>query len=256
MTIKNRILSAIVILLFNFSIANAQTFNKPTAYWGLNYYAYIEDTATQDPFMEEKTKLLPTIFIGYKDETSIRSTNRNSISWFAEAALGQVEYSNYAGTQTHTHNYWKIQTEAVYPLPENFYAGLGYRHLYDYLSDAGANGYDRLNQLLYIPVGYILNNKDGSAAKFQFNYLIEGKQTSYLSQMSINGGGYADLENTQKNGWGLDLSYTPKESNWEIFAKYWNIDDSTINTATGSLNSTTGLEPHNVTYEIGVKLAF
>jgi len=256
MTIKNRILSAIVILLFNFSIANAQTFNKPTAYWGLNYYAYIEDTATQDPFMEEKTKLLPTIFIGYKDETSIRSTNRNSISWFAEAALGQVEYSNYAGTQTHTHNYWKIQTEAVYPLPENFYAGLGYRHLYDYLSDAGANGYDRLNQLLYIPVGYILNNKDGSAAKFQFNYLIEGKQTSYLSQMSINGGGYADLENTQKNGWGLDLSYTPKESNWEIFAKYWNIDDSTINTATGSGNSMTGLEPHNVTYEIGVKYAF
>jgi hypothetical protein len=255
MTIKNRILSAIVILLFNFSIANAQTFNKPTAYWGLNYYAYIEDTATQDPFMEEKTKLLPTIFIGYKDETSIRSTNRNSISWFAEAALGQVEYSNYAGTQTHTHNYWKIQTEAVYPLPENFYAGLGYRHLYDYLSDAGANGYDRLNQLLYIPVGYILNNKDGSAAKFQFNYLIEGKQTSYLSQMSINGGGYADLENTQKNGWGLDLSYTPKESNWEIFAKYWNIDDSTTNTSTGS-RSTTGLEPHNVTYEIGVKYAF
>ena len=70
--------------------------------------------------------------------------------------------------------------------------------------------------------------------------------------MSINGGGYADLENTQKNGWGLDLSYTPKESNWEIFAKYWNIDDSTTNTA----GSTTGLEPHNVTYEIGVKYAF
>jgi hypothetical protein len=256
MTIKNRVLSIIAIFVFNFSIAQAQTFNKPTAYWGLNYYAYIEDTATQDPFMEEKTKYLPTILVGYRNESSIRSTNRNSISWFAETALGQVEYSNYAGTQTHTHNYWKIQTEAVYPLPVNFYAGIGYRHLYDYLSDAGANGYDRLNQLLYIPVGYILNNKDGSAAKFQFNYLIEGKQTSYLSQMSINGGGYADLENTQKNGWGLDLSYTPKESNWEIFAKYWNIDDSTTNTSTGSRWSTTGLEPHNVTYEIGVKYAF
>ena len=61
MTIKNRILSAIVILLFNFSIANAQTFNKPTAYWGLNYYSYVEDTATKDPFMEEKTKFLPLI---------------------------------------------------------------------------------------------------------------------------------------------------------------------------------------------------
>ena len=88
MIIKNRILSAIVILLFNFSIANAQTFNKPSAYWGLNYYSYVEDTATKNPFMEEKTKLLPTIFIGYKDETSIRSTtNKNSLSYFAEAAL-------------------------------------------------------------------------------------------------------------------------------------------------------------------------
>lgn len=256
MEIKKRILSTIAIFVFNFSIAQAQTFNKPTAYWGLNYYAYIEDTAAHDPFMKEKTKLLPTILVGFRDESSIRSTNRNSISWFAEAALGQVEYSNYEGTQTHTHNYWKIQTEAVYPLPENFYAGLGYRHLYDYLSDSGASGYDRLNQLLYVPVGYILNNKDGSAAKFQFNYLIEGKQTSYLSQMSINGGGYADLENKQKNGWGLDLSYTPKESNWEIFAKYWNIDDSTKNISTGSRWVTTGLEPHNVTYEIGVKYAF
>ena len=54
MIIKNRILSAIVILLFNFSIANAQTFNKPSAYWGLNYYSYVEDTATKNPFMEEK----------------------------------------------------------------------------------------------------------------------------------------------------------------------------------------------------------
>jgi len=257
MTIKNRILSAIAIFVFNFSIAQAQTFNKPTAYWGLNYYAYVEDTATQDPFMEEKTKLLPTIFIGYRDETSIRSTtNKNSLSYFVEGGLGQVEYSQYTGVGTHTHNYWKIQGEALYPLPENFYLGLGYRHLYDYLSDFGAGGYDRRNQLLYVPVGYVLNNKDGSAAKFQFNYLIEGQQISYFSQRSDSGGGFADLKNKQKDGWGLDLSYTPKESNWEIFAKYWNIGDSTTNTSTGSRWITTGLEPHNVTYEIGVKLAF
>jgi hypothetical protein len=244
MTIKNRILSAIVILLFNFSIANAQTFNKPTAYWGLNYYAYIEDTATQDPFMEEKTKLLPTIFIGYKDETSIRSTtNKNSLSYFAEAALGQVEYSQYTGVGTHTHNYWKIQGEALYPLPENFYLGLGYRHLYDYLSDAGAGGYDRRNQLLYVPVGYVLNSKDGSTAKFQFNYLIEGKQNSYTASVL----GY-DLEHTQKDGYGFDISYTPKDATWEIFGRYWNIDDYNIVRGT--------LEPHNVTYEIGVKYAF
>ena len=73
---------------------------------------------------------------------------------------------------------------------------------------------------------------------------------------SDSGGGFADLKNKQKDGWGLDFSYTPKESNWEIFAKYWNIDDSTTNTSTGSRWISTGLEPHNVTYEIGVKYAF
>ena len=207
--------------------------------------------------MEEETKMLPSILVGYKDETSINSKEKkNSLSWLAEATYGQVEYSQHTGVGTHTHNYWKIQGEALYPLPENFYLGLGYRHLYDYLSDYGAGGYDRRNQLLYVPVGYVLNNTDGSAAKFQFNYLIEGQQISYLSQRSDSGGGFADLKNKQKDGWGLDFSYTPKESNWEIFAKYWNIDDSTTNTSTGSRWITTGLEPHNVTYEIGVKYAF
>jgi hypothetical protein len=63
MTIKNRILSAIAIFVFNFSIANAQTFDKPTAYMGLNYYYYYEKYGVHDPLMELKSSL-PTIIIG------------------------------------------------------------------------------------------------------------------------------------------------------------------------------------------------
>jgi hypothetical protein len=229
---------------------NAKTFDEPTAYWGLNYYSYTEDTSTQDPFMEEKTDLLPTVIIGYRDFNSITSGSKN-LSWFVEGAYGQVEYSQYTGVGTHTHEYFKFQGEALYPIANSFYAGLGYRYLYDYLSDYGAGGYDRQNQLVYLPIGYVLNSID-STTKFQFNYLIEGEQKSYLSDIS----GYADLTNKQKDGWGLDVSYAPKKSSWELFAKYWNIDDSTINTSTGTSFIITGLEPHNETYEVGVKFAF
>jgi len=254
MTIKNRILSAIVILLFNFSIANAQTFNKPTAYWGLNYYKYVEQTSGHDPFMEEETKVLPSILVGYKDETSINSKEKkNSLSWLAEATYGQVEYSQWTGAGTHTHNYWKIQGEALYPIVNNLYVGLGYRYLYDYLSDAGAGGYDRSNELFYIPAGYVLNNTDGSRTKLQFNYLIEGTQKSYVTDYGASN----DLTNKQHNGWGLDLSYTPTSGNWEIFGKYWNIQATGWgNTYTYGGTTYTGLEPDNQTYEIGVRLAF
>ena len=105
---------------------------------------------------------------------------------------------------------------------------------------------------MYAPVGYFLKNTDGSSAKFQFNYLIEGQQDSYLSDVA----GYADIRNKQKDGYGLDLSYMPAGSKWEIFAKYWNIDKSTTNTSTGSIYRVTGTEPKNETIEIGFKLAF
>ena len=45
-------------------------------------------------------------------------------------------------------------------------------------------------------------------------------------------------------------------SGWEIFTKYWNIEDSTTNTSSGSKWIITGMEPLNETYEIGVKALF
>jgi hypothetical protein len=245
MTIKNRILSAIAIFVFNFSIAQAQTFDKPTAYVGLNYYYYYEKYNGHDPLMELKSQL-PTVLIGYRDEAAIRSNNKSiaPLSWNAEASYGRVNYSQYTGTGAHTHDYWTVQAEGLYALPNNFYLGLGYRYLYDYLGDAGPGGYDRKQEYLYLPVGYILNNPD-SSFKLQYNHLIMGQNHSDAS----NNGSQPAISPKNNKGWGLDLSYLPsKNSKWEIFGKYWNIADSKVDKGY--------LEPQNYTYEIGVKYAF
>jgi len=245
MTIKNRILSAIAIFVFNFSIAQAQTFDKPTAYVGLNYYYYYEKYNGQDPLMELKSQL-PTVLIGYRDEAAIRSNNKSiaPLSWNAEASYGRVNYSQYTGQLPHTHDYWTFQAEGLYPLPNSFYVGLGYRYLKDYLGDCCSAGYDRQEEYLYLPVGYVLNNTD-SSFKFQFNYLLKGQNHSDAAH---NGSSPAIAPN-QNKGYGLDISYLPsKNSNWEIFGKYWNIADSKLDKGY--------LEPQNYTYEVGVKYAF
>ena len=230
---------------------------EPVPYYGVNYYSYTERTDEKDPFMELETNI-PTFILGLRDETAIRSNNSSDkISYNVEGSFGNVTYTQYTGAGTHTHNYWTIQTEGLYALPYNFYAGVGYRYLKDYLSAGGSGGYDRQNQLVYLPVGYTFNNSDNSSVKLQYNFLMEGSQFSELSQIP----GYGDLTNVQNDGFGLELSYTfldpgSDTSGWEIFTKYWNIEDSTTNTSSGSKWIITGMEPLNETYEIGVKALF
>ena len=70
-----------------------------------------------------------------------------------------------------------------------------------------------------------------------------------------------DLTNEQNDGFGLELSYTfldtgSDDSGWEMFTKYWNIEDSTTNSSTGSKWIVTGMEPLNETFEIGFKRLF
>ena len=226
---------------------------QKSAYWGLNYYNYEEQNGGHDPFMQERTKFLPSLLLGYRDFNGINSKDSRGFSYFIEGTIGQVEYSQYTGVGTHTHNYWKVQTEGYYPIVFNFYLGLGYRHLYDYLSDYGTGGYDRRNEMWYLPIGHVLNLKDNSNFRFQFNYLIQGTQTSYLS--NVYGAG-TDLENKQNKGYGLDLSYIPSSNNSEWFIRYWDIGDSTTNTVSNSSYTVTGMEPKNQTLEIGFKSSF
>ena len=245
--LKVVILTSIVLLL----VTQIGVKAEPKTYYGVNYYSYIERTTDHDPFMELETNI-PTFILGLRDETAIRSNNSSDkISYNVEGSFGNVTYTQWTGAATHTHNYWTVQTEGLYALPYNFYAGVGYRYLKDYLSAGGYGGYDRQNMLLYIPAGYARNN-----FKLQYNFLVEGTQFSELSQIP----GYGDLTNEQNDGFGLELSYTfsdgGSDGGWEIFTKYWNIEDSTTNSSTGSKWIITGMEPLNETIEVGFKRLF
>jgi len=240
----------IILLETSISIAKSDDLNSTTVYWGINYYDYTERTTAKDPFMTLETAI-PTIIFGIRDETAIRGKDdTNKISYYSEFSIGEVTYWQHTNTGGHDHTYWVWQTEGFVVLPLNFYAGFGYRHLKDYLSEGGSGGYDRQNRMTYIPVGYILNAE--GVIKLQYNFLLEGTQFSELSQIP----GYGDITNVQNEGYGMEFSYTDPSGKWEIFTKYWNIDDSALNTSTGTKWIITGMEPMNETFEFGIKTTF
>ena len=256
MKLKNKILTTLAACLFSYSVANAQisasSFNKGTFYYGLEYYNYHEIEDGHDPFMRIATHPWPTVVVGYSDYSNIRSNSKLEYPfiYFLEGSYGKNRYSQYTGVGATNRTETKVQTDISYVFPYNIYLGLGYRYLYD----AGNTFRDRRNQLWYLPVGYGLKLNDGSNAKLQFNYLIKGTQVSYWSQELP---GASDVTMKQKHGWGLDLSYVPVESQWEIYTKFWNIENSPWTPYylyKGNLYKFQ--EPHNFTYEIGFKHTF
>ena len=129
---------------------------------------------------------------------------------------------------------------------EAFFVGLGYRQLDDHWggkqSSTGHWSYDRKSRYLYAPFGSIFYNEKGGYLKTQFNYLIIGKQTSYLDRP-----GYTTTTNRQKSGYGIEVEYAPNNK-YGVFLNRWSIDDSTVNN---------GLyEPNNTTTELGIKITF
>jgi hypothetical protein len=259
---KNKIFTSIILLVSLTAAAFAQTssFNKGTWYYGLEYYKYSEKGEGQDPAVTHKTNPWPTLALGYSDYSSLRSNNTNSIIYYLEGTYGINKYHQYTGVGTVNVPDAKLQTEIAYVSPYNIYAGLGYRYLYDFHGNRGG-GYDRQNQLLYVPVGYGLKMADGSNSKFQFNYLIKGTQDTYLSDLNTSNLTLPDAKNKQKNGWGLDLSYVPVSSEWEFYAKYWNISRSETVYGNFTYNGKTysgasAYEPYNQTYEIGFRHTF
>lgn len=144
------------------------------------------------------------------------------------------------------------------------YAGLGYRYLNNDLrgyTTTGHAGYRRTSTYLYLPLGMTHRLRlDGDArfsTTFEYNYLIEGVQRSYLTD--VPGAGYtSDLLNQQRNGHGLRLNLAYETSSWSagVFYHYWNIADSDLGVATKSAVVATGYEPHNITKEFGVQLKY
>jgi hypothetical protein len=149
----------------------------------------------------------------------------------AEATRGWVSYK---GSGILDKDYYKFRGEAYLGYRLEYFTliiGLGYRWLYDdsggTSSSTGALGYDRQSQYFYLPVGGIFDLGYNFRIKGQFNYLIAGRQTSYLSDIA----GFTDIENDQTSGWGTDFTIDYKvneKTNVYSFFRYWDIDDSDI----------------------------
>jgi len=160
---------------------------------------------------------------------------------------------------------WLGQDFNVFPqLQATPYAGIGYRVLSDGLggkvSSTGAQGYDRLSQYLYAPVGFELSTQAVDGWRFGFNaeydIFIQGWQTSYLSAIQ----GYPDITNTQKRGYGIrgsfDIVRKGNDFNFIVspYIRYWNIRQSEIATGNGSLFQVSDVEPANKSTEIGMRV--
>ena len=139
------------------------------------------------------------------------------------------------------------------------YLGLGYRYLFNDLrgvTSTGAIGYRRESQYTYLPVGlthrFNLDSSARLATTLEYDYLIEGRQTSYLTDTAIPGSG--DLVNKQRSGFGIRVNLSYERINWSVgpWFQYWNIDQSD----TASAGLVTGFEPRNKTTEIGLRLGY
>jgi hypothetical protein len=143
------------------------------------------------------------------------------------------------------------------------YTGFGFRMLFDAngenLSSTGASGYDRQSEYLYLPLGVTGNirlGKWGFRPTAEYDYLIQGWQTSYLSQVGFDN----NIENRQNTGYGLraSLMIAPPVNFYNFsfgpYVRYWSIHDSDVQTLYfGGVPVATGLEPGNNTLEYGLE---
>ena len=222
----------------------------------LNYYYYEEPN-----FMDDTSD--PTfISLGIRDwEPKNTTDSKYDFLYTTEVTRGWVSYSS-NGTGTADKDYYKFRGEAYLGFKQKDFTpiiGLGYRWLYDdsggVVTSTGHFGYDRQSQYLYVPMGAIFNLNDKFKIKGQFNYLLRGIQTSYLS----NAGSYTDLENRQTTGWGTDFTVDYKvndKTSIYSFYRYWDIDKSNSVLFSGPTAIYEGWEPANTTTELGIGVAF
>jgi len=144
------------------------------------------------------------------------------------------------------------------------YAGLGYRYLNNDLrgySTTGDSGYRRTSNYTYVPIGVTHRFRVGAGARFsttfEYDYLLQGLQRSYMTD--IPAAGYTtELNNLQRNGHGLRLNLAYETEDWSagVFYHYWNIADSDVGVYSDAGFVYPGIEPHNVTREVGVQLKY
>ena len=232
-------------------------------------YSYREVDQNDNFFMEDKSS--PFLFsLGIRNWGDNKSSSETrGFDWISlytlEYSFGNIDYTS-AGTGTMKKEYYKGRLEYYISTTSRYgakdlkpYIGLGYR---DLLDDSGFKrsstnhiGYDRLSQYYYIPIGAIWYINEKLSLKSQYNYLLEGKQTSFLNEVLPNT--YSvNFENTQRLGWGIDVTLSSKLNNrWSTygFLRIWNIDDSDLTSCSPLIYC---VEPKNQTNEIGAGISY
>ena len=232
-------------------------------------YSYREVDQNDNFFMEDKSS--PFLFsLGIRnwgDNTSI--SKKRAFNWMSlytlEYSFGNIDYTS-AGTGTMKKKYYKgrleyyLSTTSILGAKDfKPYIGLGYR---DLLDDSGFKrsstnhiGYDRLSQYYYVPIGAIWYISEKLSLKSQYNYFLEGKQTSFLNDVLPNTYSVNPV-NTQRLGWGIDVTLRSKfNDRWSTygFLRTWSIEDSDLTSCSPLIYC---MEPKNKTHEIGAGISY
>ncbi len=258
------------LIILSMSLAVCSTIAKSAELTlDITSYKYREVDSNDNFFMEDKSApFLYSVGLRSWGDKKVNSSTK-STNWLflytLEYTFGNVDYSS-ASTGTMEKKYYKGRLE--YYLSKNApkrtkdlipYIGLGYRSLLD---DSGFKrsstnhlGYDRLSRYYYLPIGAIWYISENISLKSQYNYLLEGKQISYLNAILPNE--YSNNpENTQRVGYGIDLTLRSKlNSKWSTygFFRYWNIEDSDVVSCSALIYC---YEPKNQTHEIGAGISY
>ena len=232
-------------------------------------YSYREVDQNDNFFMEDKSS--PFLFsLGIRNWGDNKSISKaEGVSWISlytlEYSFGNIDYSS-AETGNMKKKYYKsrleyyISTTPLYGAEDlRPYIGLGYR---DLLDDSGFNrsstnhlGYDRLSQYYYMPIGAIWHINEKLSLKSQYNYFLEGKQTSFFNEI-LPRSYPVNPENIQRLGWGIDITLRSKlNDRWYTygFFRTWNIEDSDLTSCSPLIYC---MEPKNQSHEIGAGISY
>lgn len=123
---------------------------------------------------------------------------------------------------------YEIDAEIYVPLLTNFYSGLGYK--FQYLKNGpgqysnGTISNSSYASLFHLPIGYNFKLSDSSLLRFQYNRIFFGTGKIYLTERPFDY--WSDASVNLNDGFGFKLAYVNPKRDWELYASYFEIDES------------------------------
>jgi hypothetical protein len=259
MNCKCRIKIILVILTFLFSYSNLKAEEKIGSQHSVGLGFLIAYDYSEPDFMWLRSGVI-------SEENQLENIeflyNYNN-SFNLNGYLSEIELdSRY---QFQTQSYWQNQPGTMTDIDVEIYnlralygiklsnklmlkTGVGYRYLFHHwknrVTTTGGKGYDREQDYTYIPILAELKSEKGKL-KIEFDHIIDGTNTSYLSQASASS---LDTDFKNDNGFMFKTSFEIENNGITIepYYEFLAIEESDL--VGGSK------EPSNITNEIGFRL--